>query len=880
MKFELKPFQEAAVAEVLKRLDRAQDGFRRYQEASAFSLESVTGSGKTVMATAVMEAILHGSDTLGVQADPTATFLWVTGSPSLNLQTLARIENASDRIFPGQLKVIENDFNPRDGKLARQKVYFLNWQKLASRAGLAKIGDGRDYTFFDMIHNTIKDESTTLYLLLDEAHIGMKPPRGEAEERGTIVQHIVNGDYTHAKAPIVWGISASPQRFDAAMAKAADRTFLPKVAVNPKDVQESGLLKTDVVLVTPDEPGEFDTALLNVGIRRLVESSEKWDAYCREQGEPEIVQPLMVVQIPDKEGAGEAAEDKMIADLIQRIATQFPGFRDDMIAHVLSDRGDLHFDSVTVPSVEPQRVQEMAHVRFLLAKSAITTGWDCPRAEVLLSYRSGIDTTYITQVLGRMVRTPLARTTGDAILDSATCLIPKFDPDAVEKVIGAIMGTDDPSGLAHAETNAPVNVIRKPILAELNTHLTDVWGNTVDPQEVVDFISTLPSQVKPSRSLPPIKRLEKLTGQLAVDLAKAKKLGLMLSPEALADAPDRKAMAALCAVLDGQRKERADVIDPTFNDIMTGTIRQVTGNLATGQRSDVVFEIRADAGVVDAEYAKSVRRLGKVAGVYLERLTRSDDPADPDYLDIVEAKALVAALGRVDAVVAAVEARADALVKEWLGSYRTRIHDFSTYLGAKSKAKYDEVQDLAPEPEPCAIQLPSSQQVESVDTRTGEKLPTLPKHVFADADGQYPVKLNGWEFEVLSRAIQAPEVVAWYRNPSMATDAALRIPYSVDGGWRSVQPDFIVIRRDAAGHLRASVLDPHGSWLGDAEARMKAMASFAAEHADDFDEFRCIDGKDARSLKYIDLCTPAGRNAVAGSATIRALFDNHGLTQG
>ena len=49
--------------------------------------------------------------------------------------------------------------------------------------------------------------------------------------------------------------------------------------------------------------------------------------------------------------------------------------------------------------IEPQRVQDAKHVRVLLAKSAISTGWDCPRAEVLVSMRPAKDRTHITQLL-------------------------------------------------------------------------------------------------------------------------------------------------------------------------------------------------------------------------------------------------------------------------------------------------------------------------------------------------------------------------------------------------------------------------------------------------------------------------------------------------
>ena len=51
-------------------------------------------------------------------------------------------------------------------------------------------------------------------------------------------------------------------------------------------------------------------------------------------------------------------------------------------------------------------MQDDTWVRVLIAKDAISTGWDCPRAEVMVSFRPASDQTYIAQMLGRMVRTP------------------------------------------------------------------------------------------------------------------------------------------------------------------------------------------------------------------------------------------------------------------------------------------------------------------------------------------------------------------------------------------------------------------------------------------------------------------------------------------
>ena len=57
------------------------------------------------------------------------------------------------------------------------------------------------------------------------------------------------------------------------------------------------------------------------------------------------------------------------------------------------------------------------------------------------------DQTYIAQLLGRMVRTPLARCIpGNDKLNAVACLLPKFDKETVERVVKALRegGGDTP----------------------------------------------------------------------------------------------------------------------------------------------------------------------------------------------------------------------------------------------------------------------------------------------------------------------------------------------------------------------------------------------------------------------------------------------------
>jgi type III restriction enzyme len=207
MRYALKEYQTDAVARVLKNLDDARDDYRRKDRKIAFALSAPTGAGKTVMAAAVFEALFEGSEEFDVERDPSAVVLWVTDDPSLNEQTRHRLIEAGDRLGESRLKIIGDGFDQE--KLEPGNVYFLNVQKLGAATTFVKPSDTRTYTLWQTIQNTIEDPGLTLYLVLDEAHKGMKPPTRRAEEeraRSPIVQRLVNGHDGIPAAPIVWGI--------------------------------------------------------------------------------------------------------------------------------------------------------------------------------------------------------------------------------------------------------------------------------------------------------------------------------------------------------------------------------------------------------------------------------------------------------------------------------------------------------------------------------------------------------------------------------------------------------------------------------------------------------------------------------------------------
>ncbi|MYR09017.1 DEAD/DEAH box helicase family protein [Gordonia sp. SID5947] len=249
MKFTLKDYQVDAVDKILTRLGYAREDWRGRDERTTFALSSTTGSGKTVIAATVIEALLHGSDEFDVEADQTAVVLWVSKDPSLNEQTRGRFIECADRIPPGDLVLLDKTF--AGDSLKTGKIYFINPDKLSKTADFVKHTDSRHYTFWEILDNTIADEDKTLYVVLDEAHEGMKASSSNDQ---TIVQKIINGNGVNRAVPIVLGISATVQRFDSAMEKASVFTKRSNVEIEPKDVQASGLLKNSLTLDIPTRP--------------------------------------------------------------------------------------------------------------------------------------------------------------------------------------------------------------------------------------------------------------------------------------------------------------------------------------------------------------------------------------------------------------------------------------------------------------------------------------------------------------------------------------------------------------------------------------------------------------------------------------------------
>lgn len=833
MRFTLKDYQADAVGDTLHELTSARDFYRSASKrVSSVALTATTGAGKTVMAAAVIEALFWGSDDYAIAPDPGAVVLWFSDDPALNQQTRHRLEQASDRLR-NRLVTVEHPF--RYQKLQAGNVYFLNTSKLSKNSLLVRGRDDADalpgldahpdtvpFTFWDTLRNTIEDDDLTLYMVLDEAHRGMgKRP----SETPTIVKRLINGHNDVPPVPIVWGISATVQRFEDAMSAAevqSNRVHLATVQVDPVRIQESGLLKDDIVLDFPAETGDFSTVLLRRGIRKVKALSKAWSMYSAGQGE-EPVKPLMVLQVPNKPSPTE------VASAIDVIRDEWPELESDAIAHVFGDHSAQTFGPHSIPYISPERVQDATYVRVLLAKDAISTGWDCPRAEVMVSFRPAKDETHITQLLGRMIRTPLARRVeGNDMLNSVECILPKFNKTTASLVLERIMGNDLPTG----ETVGPRVLVDPQVM----------MPNQAVPDEVWELFQALPAETLPRKHANPIKRVTALAHALAAD-------------RLLADA-GKIAHERLHGVLNGLSAQYAKDLSKAIDDVLTVAGGTVRGHARHGLRQDATWKEVSDDRAIQDAYRTGARTITPdVARTYVEHLAAGTDDEDA-YRD---ANVRIAALALLPQTRPALDAEADRIAHEWLSHYRVAIKD----LSEARQSLYAEITAMSTDPQLISMALPKNRQEETKRV-VGDSVQLLDRrslHLLADDEGLFPVgKLNPDEVEVLDTEIARGNLLAWYRNPTGGRDSMSLAYQDRHGDWRTLRPDFLFFVNTEKG-VQANIVDPHGAWLPDALAKLRGMARFADVYGDRFHRIESISRIDGK-LRVLDFKLPSVRAAI------------------
>ena len=496
MKLDLKDFQTEKCAELLDKLAAAREEYRRLHEPQALVFSSPTGSGKTITLAALIEQLICGAK--GHPARPYSRVLWISDSPELNLQSRDKLLRACDGIAFHDLIMVDALYDK--GELPAGKIHFINTQLLGKDKKLTQNGDGRIWTFWQTVENTVRKYGEDFLLVIDEAHRGMGVSTTERNRRKTIIRKFIDGSPENGLQPVpmLLGMSATTQRFDEFLAQ-TERTTR-RVVITAAEIQESGLLKDTLIVANPESDVEGDMTLLSVAADKWKDFSKLWSDYCIREKES-IVRPIMVIQVDDGVPEKNILTKTNLDEVIQVLKRSMGSFPHGALVHCFQETTDIEAGREKIRRIDASRVQDDSLVQVVFFKMALTTGWDCPRAEVMMSFRRAIDHTLIAQLVGRMIRTPLARRVeGDEVLNTVNLYLPHYDRASLKAIIEELRNPD-------AEDRPPTNVE------------TDVISYNRNPEMKAAFeqLSVIPTYtVSKLRPLPPVKRLLRYASLLSI----------------------------------------------------------------------------------------------------------------------------------------------------------------------------------------------------------------------------------------------------------------------------------------------------------------------------------------------------------------------------
>ena len=438
MKAELFPFQKRALADLRMKVGEAIGGYQRTHSNQVVSFTAPTGAGKTIIMASLIENIFFGDTDYPEQ--PEAIIVWLSDSPQLNEQSKQKIDLKADRIrFNQCVTISEESFDQET--LNDGHIYFLNTQKLGKGSNLTKRSDERQYTIWETLANTARDKSDRLYVIIDEAHRGMQGR--EAGRATTIMQKFLKGSPEDGLAPmpVVIGMSATSARFNALVQGTTSTTQYSVVTTD--EVRASGLLKDRIVISYLEENnGNKDMAVLQAAADEWKDKWDHWYQYCYEQHYA-YVNPILVIQVQNSTGSNVSATD--LDDCVRKVEERCGiKFQEGEVVHTFGQTTSvLKINGLNVPYVEPSAITEDKRIRVVFFKESLSTGWDCPRAETMMSFRHATDATYIAQLLGRMIRTPMQmHIQVDDTLNDVHLYLPYFNEDTVKDVVNELQNAE------------------------------------------------------------------------------------------------------------------------------------------------------------------------------------------------------------------------------------------------------------------------------------------------------------------------------------------------------------------------------------------------------------------------------------------------------
>jgi len=337
-----------------------------------------TGAGKTVM----MAEFLRGLDN-NYQFHDDKAYIWVSfGGDESYSQSKNKFYHYFNEGTDMNLKDINN---VGEGKLYKNNIFFINWSKIKGTDKESKklrksggVGYGGDAVFDEFIQSTRKERD--LVLIIDEAHT-------ETET------HLANEVIDLIDPRIIIKVTATPKDLpnisDVTQKKAGF------VEVIESDVINSGLIKEKIIIQTEEDIKKLehkqlseDEIMLELAFKKRIELKKSYQSLGLN------INPLALIQLPsdykEKEEVQANLKDFVLAYLKQQKVKN-----EEIAVWLTNEKSNL------------SRIEENdSKINFMIFKVAPATGWDCPRADILVMFREITSPTFHTQIIGRIKRMP------------------------------------------------------------------------------------------------------------------------------------------------------------------------------------------------------------------------------------------------------------------------------------------------------------------------------------------------------------------------------------------------------------------------------------------------------------------------------------------
>ena len=368
-------YQQKAIEELYEVIDEHLDFYKtrknknKIPNTKDIHFIAPTGSGKTIMAFGLMDMLAEKKENL--------VFIWIAPN-TLHYQSLEKFRNLSDKTVSNLLP-IDSDEIESDNTLNANEILCLNWSSLDKTSNLL-IKENETGRYLDNIIKKTKDDDKIIIALIDESHIASQNQKTKAYEFLQKLNSVLQIE-----------ITATPKNIS---------LHDDKVEVIEDDVKAEGVIKKQFIFNDFSDENINDEKLIKYAYNKLQEITKMYEKYTNGK-----IIPLMIIQI-ENENVDECRKEQVkIEKYLENIGLNI---KKDIAYYLSEDK-----------SKSENLAKNDNPIQIVFTKTAIATGWDCPRASVLLTFRKSKDDKFKTQVLGRINRMPELKHYDEILLDSA-----------------------------------------------------------------------------------------------------------------------------------------------------------------------------------------------------------------------------------------------------------------------------------------------------------------------------------------------------------------------------------------------------------------------------------------------------------------------------